>query len=255
MRKLSILAVTGLVLAIAAVAYAQTVNTYTVNGSTSPTRAGSKAKPVPVSVKFSYEVGEASGNRPSPVEKYSIKFAGLNVNTAPFPKCSAQTLENGESGCPSGSKMGSGYIKNATGAKNDPKDRSIECNARLSVYNAGNNKGVIYVKGSPGASDPREKCAIDLAAPIPAQFVRSSSGTALEFTVPASLLHPLPTLDNAVTSVQSTIRKATKKTKNRTVGFFESIGGCVRNKRAITVTFTAESGDSKRAQKLASCKK
>ena len=94
MRKLAIFAVTTFVLAIAAVAYAQTTNTYTVTGGTSPTKAGSKKKPVPVQVKFGYTVGTTNGDRPSPVKKYSIRFAGLNVNTKPFPKCSATTLEN-----------------------------------------------------------------------------------------------------------------------------------------------------------------
>jgi len=97
-NKITVAITAAFVLSLAAFAYAQVVNTYTVTGSTSPTNAGSKKKPVPVSVKFGYEVGEASGNRPSPVKKYSIKFAGLNVNTAPFPKCSAATLQNGEAG-------------------------------------------------------------------------------------------------------------------------------------------------------------
>ena len=254
-KKITVAIAAAFVLSLAAVAYAQVTNTYTVTGSTSPTRAGSKSKPVPVQVKFGYDVGEVNGNRPSPVKKYSIKFAGLNVNTAPFPKCSAATLQNGESGCPAGSKMGTGFIENATGAKDNPSDRSISCNAALSVYNSGNNKGVVYVAGSPNSADPRTKCAIELAAPIPATFVRSKTGTAMEFTVPPSLLHPLPTLDNAVVKVTSTIRLATKTVKGRKVGFFESIGGCVSGKRAITVTFTPESGGSKRAQKLATCKK
>lgn len=255
-KKITVAVAAAFVLSLAAFAYAQTTNVYTVTGSTSPTKAGSKKKPVPVSVKFGYTVGELNDNRPSPVKKYSIRFAGLNVNTAPFPKCSVSTLQDqGPSGCPSGSKMGSGFIENATGNAADPKDRSIECNAALSVYNSGSNKGVIYVAGSPSNTDPRTKCAIELAAPIPAQFVRSRVGTALEFTVPASLLHPLPTLDNAVVKVTSTIRRATKRVKGRTVGFFESVGGCVRNKRNITVTFTPEQGQSKRAQKLATCRK
>ncbi len=258
MRKLAIFAMTTFVLAIAAVAYAQSPNTYTVSGSTSPTKAGSKKKPVPVQVKFGYTVGTQSGERPSPVKKYSIRFAGLSVNTKPFPKCSASTLEDeGPSGCPRGSDVGSGFIQNQTGASNNKQDKSIQCNAALTVYNSGNNRAVIYVAGDPSQTDPRRKCAIELAAPIPARFIRSSGGsaTALEFTVPSTLLHPLPTLDNAVVSVTSTIKKLTKKVGKRRVGFFESTGGCVRNRRNITVTFTPENGTAGRAQRLAPCKK
>jgi hypothetical protein len=258
MRKLAIFAVTTFVLAIAAVAYAQTTNTYTVTGSTSPTNAGSKKKPVPVQVKFGYTVGTTNGDRPSPVQKYSIRFAGLNVNTKPFPKCSAATLENeGPSGCPSGSAVGNGFIQNQTGASNNKQDKSIQCNAALTVYNSGSNKAVIYVAGDPNQTDPRRKCAIELASPIPARFIRAAGGaaTSLEFTVPSTLLHPLPTLDNAVVSVTSTIKKLTKRVGKRRVGFFESVGGCTRSRRNITVTFTPESGTAGKAQRLAPCKK
>jgi hypothetical protein len=258
MKKIAALAVAATVLALAAVAYGQVVNTYTVDGSTSPTNAGTSKKPVPVSVKFGYTIGEQGGQRPSPVKTYSIAFAGLRVNTSQFPKCSAATLDSkGPKGCPSGSLMGTGFITNATGAKDNPSDKSIQCNAALSVYNSGSNKGVIYVAGSPQSTDNRTKCAIELAAPIPARFIRASNGqsTSLQFTVPPSLLHPLPTLDNAVTSVTSTIKRVTKTVSGRKVGFFESVGGCKSGKRAITVTFTPESGPTAKAQKLATCRK
>jgi hypothetical protein len=257
MRKIAFLAVTVLMLSLAAVAYAQTqTNTYTVTGSTSPTNAGTSSSPRNLSVKFGYTVGEQAGLRPSPVKKYSIRFAGLRVNTAAFPKCSASTLDSrGERGCPAGSKVGSGFIKNATGATSNKADRSIACNAALSVYNAGANKAVIYVNGSPNSSNPNTRCAIELAAPIPARFIRSAGATALEFTVPPSLLHPLPTLDNAVTSVTSTISGRTRTYRGKKVSFFQSIGGCVNNKRNITVTFTPESGTASRAQRLAPCRK
>ena len=257
MRKFAAFLVAAFVLGIAAVAYGQIQNIYTVSGSTSPTRAGTKKKPVPVSVNFGYEVDEQNGNRPSPVQKYSIRFAGLIVNTDLFPKCSFSTLQNqGPTACPSGSVMGTGFIRNATGNASDPRDRSITCNAALTVYNSGNRKGVIYVAGNPNSTDERTRCAIELASPIDASFVRRSGGsaTALEFTVPESLRHPLPTLDNAVTSVTSKIRRATRRVKGRTRGFFESVGGCVRGKRNITVVFTPEEGASKQAQRLATCR-
>jgi hypothetical protein len=256
-KKLLIFAALTVVAAFAAIAYAQEPNTYTVTGGTSPTNAGSKAKPVPVSVKFNYTVGTASGNRPSPLKRYSIAFKGLTVNTNSFPKCSTSTLETGtpDDKCPAKSIMGTGYIENATGAKDNPADQSVKCNAKLWVVNGGANKANIYVKGSPSATDPREQCAIELAAPIPAKFVKKNGGTALEFDVPPSLLHPLPTLDNAVKRVQSTIKKVTAKKNGKTVGFFQSEGGCVGGKRDISVTFTPESGAASTTTAKVSCKK
>jgi hypothetical protein len=260
MKKVVILAVTALALAVASLAYAQAQqNRYNVTGGTSPTSAGTSKKPVPVSVSFNYTVGEIQNRRPSVIRKYNIRFAGLNVNTAPFPKCSQSVIDQqGASGCPAGSIVGTGFIENQTGATNNPSDKSIECNAGLQVINLGNNRASIFVQGDPQQSDPRRRCAITLAAGIPARFIRQSGGrgTSLEFTVPESLRHPgAPTISNAVVRVQSTIKRLTRRVNGRTVGFFESIGGCVRNKRNITVTFTPEQGSAARAQHLANCRR
>jgi hypothetical protein len=252
MRK-KVVAVTAMfVLALAAYAYAQAqVTTYEVTAATSPTRAGSKDKPVAVSVKFGYTVGEASGNRPSPVKKYSIKFTGLRVDTSVPAKCSLAVLEDkGPKGCPSKSIVGSGFIENATGSTANPADKSIKCNAALTVVNLGKSKASIYVEGDPNQSDPRKKCAIQLAAPIPAKFTNGKESS-LDFTVPSSLLHPgAPTISNAVVKVTSTIKKIKKGKK----AFFSSVGGCKKGKRKIRVVFTPEAGSQKTATSTAKCK-
>jgi hypothetical protein len=253
MRKKVIAVTAMLVLALTAYAYAQAQeNTYKVSASTSPTKAGKKSKPVPVSVKFGYDVGEASGNRPIPVKKYSIRFAGMRVNTSVPGKCSESVLESqGADGCPANSIVGNGFIENQTGATANPADKSIECNAKLTVVNlGGNGKASIYVEGSPEATDPKEKCAIQLAAPIPAKFTNKSTMSSLDFDVPSSLLHPgAATISNAVVHVDSTIKKITKGGK----GFFESVGGCKGGKRAIEVVFTPETGATKSAKSTAKC--
>src|SRR5947199_411065 len=95
-------------------AFAAQVNTYSVTASTSPTRAGTKAKPVPVSIKFNYQVGEQSGQEPAAVKRYKISFYGIrSVNGALFKKCSAAKIAaagNDDSGCPKGSQVGSGTV-------------------------------------------------------------------------------------------------------------------------------------------------
>ena len=187
MRKLWVMgAAAMLVLAIAAVAIAQTAvtNTYTVDGATTPSKAGSKKKPVPIAIRFDYQVGEVENRRPTPVKKYNIKFGGTQVNTNVAGKCSQATIDNeGAAGCPASSKVGTGYIENETGQTSKPEDKSVPCNAKVTVINVGNRKANIYVEGSPTATDPREKCAIQLAAGIPANYVRSGNDTSLIFTV------------------------------------------------------------------------
>jgi hypothetical protein len=251
MRKFAIFAVTAFVLALAATAYAAQTNTYVVTGSTSPSTAGSKSNPKPIGIKFGFSVAEAAGQRPAVVNKYAIHFAGTRVNTSVAAKCSLSTLEGeGPKACPSKSLVGTGFIENKTGATNNPADTSIMCNAALTVVNHGANKASIYVQGDPDSTNPKTKCAIQLAAPIPARFSNSSKGSTLTFTVPASLKHPGgAAISNAVVNVTSTIKKITKGGK----GFYEARGGCTSRKRDITVTFTTEAGDTQKASKKANC--
>ena len=250
MRKIAFLVVTAFVL-IAATAYAAQVNQYVVTGSTSPATKGSTKSPKPIGIKFGFSVSEASQNRPAVVEKYVIKFGGTRVNTKVAAACRQSVLnQRGPKGCPSRSIVGTGFIENETGATNSEADKSIECNAGLTVVNLGRNKASIYVEGDPNQSDSRKRCAINLAAGIPATFRNTSSGSELTFAVPESLRHPGgASISNAVKKVTSTIKRVTKNGK----GFYEAIGGCKAGKRSVTVTFRTESGDTDRVTKQTSC--
>jgi hypothetical protein len=256
LRKLRIisLAVAGLMV-FAAVAFALQENTYTVQGSVSPLKTGTKKKPKPVSLGFGYKVAEKSGKRPALIKKYSIHFAGLQVNTNFFKGCSAAKIDAAQSdaGCPKGSLMGTGAVENATGSTNNEADRSLSCHLDLKLYNSRNNKAAIYLHGEQ-SSDPAKNCPLAVDKAIDATFVRNSTGTALQFTVDETLLHPAPGFDNAVVLVKSSVRRATTTVKGKTRGWFESWGRCINKKRAITVTFTPANGTpSQKAQRLAAC--
>jgi hypothetical protein len=250
MRKLAIFVVTAFVLALAATAYAAQVNKYEITGKTSPRTAGSKKKPKAIGISFGFKVKEESGQRPAVVHKYAITFAGTRVNKSAASTCSLGTLEDeGVKGCSKKSIVGTGFIENKTGNTADPTDTSILCNAALTVVNLKGSKAAIYVEGDPNQTDRRRKCAIQLAAPIPATFKNTQSGSTLTFTVPSSLRHPgAPTISNAVVSVTSKIKKITRKGK----GFYEATG-CKKGKRKISVKFTTEAGDSKTESKNARC--
>jgi hypothetical protein len=241
MRKMVIATTAMFVLALAAIAYAQAqVNTYEVEASTNPTRAGSSDNPVPISLRFNYSVGEQSGNRPAVIKRYSIRFRGVRVNPSAAAECRSSVLEReGPDGCPSRSIVGTGFIENNTGATNNPADKSIECNAALSVVNLGDRRASIYVEGDPNQSDPRRRCAIQLASGIPARFSQRGSESSLDFSVPDSLTHPGgPAISNAVVNVTSNIKRIVRRGR----GFFESRGGCVRGQRRVRVIFTPETG-------------
>jgi hypothetical protein len=252
MRKVALLgaAVAAVMLVSAAVVFAAQVNTYTVDGKTSPAKAGSKKKPVPIGLDFNYTVGEESGQRPSPVSRYTIGFYGMQSNGGLFPKCTAQEINAAQSdkGCAKGSLVGSGSVTNAAGATNNPADTSIPCNLGLRVYNAGQGKAAIYLFGNP------PQCVIPISQAIDARYVSAfgGKGQALQFSVPANLLHPVGGIDNAVTNVQSTIKKLTKKSKGKTRGYYESIR-CQKGKRPIKVDFLTEAGQSSSASTNADC--
>jgi hypothetical protein len=247
-----------LVLALAAVSVAQSpvVNEYTVQASLSPSKPGSKKKPLPVSVNFDYTVGANEDYRPIPVQKYSIQFSGLRVTTKAAGTCQTEKLEQeGLAGCKPNSIVGGGYIDNATGIREDPRSRSISCPAKVTVVNEHPNKANLFIEGNPQHPDPKARCQITLPRiAIAANYVRTASGTNLEFTVPPSLLHPTPGTTNAVQRVQSKIKRITKKISGKTVGYYSVVGGCKNKSRSVTVVFTPEEGPTGRAQDKAPCR-
>jgi len=261
MKKVVVLAVSALVLAVAAVAYAQErTNAYTVRGNVSPSTAGTTKKPVPVSVEFNYTVGEQSQPplRPSPVQRYTIGFSGLRVNSNSFPGCTAAQINRAEStrGCPSGSRIGTGKIDAVAGGESDRTNTSIKCPLNLEVYNSRRNKAAIYVVGGPDApAGKKTACPTTTNAALDASFIRRGTTTSLQFNVPlVPFRQQLGTIEVAVIRVQSNIPRKTRRVNGRTVGFFEAIGGCRNRKRTITVTFLNEDGKTARAQDATACR-
>jgi hypothetical protein len=246
LRKPLIGALVGaFVLVIAAVAFAQVQNTYTVSGSVSPTKAGTKKKPVPVGLKFNYEVGEQGGQRPAVEIAYAIQIDGLQQNGAFFPKCTAAQINaaNSDSSCPSSAKVGSGNVENIAGSSSNPADKSQTCHLDLTEYNGGKGLLTLYLSG--GAPT----CPLSISQAIQARVIKNSRGIAIRFSVPPSLAHPIPGFDNSV--VQTTTSLSKKKAKGR--GYLESVGGCKGGKRAISVTFTPETGSPVTESTASSC--
>jgi hypothetical protein len=254
MRKVVVLvAVLAAACVSAAVAFAAQVNVYTVSGSVAPNKGATKAKPSPIQLKFSFQVKEASGQRPSPIKTYSIGFWGGRSNGGPFPKCTAQTINatQSDSACPKGSQVGEAVVKNAAGSTADPTDTSVKCDLTMKIYNAGVNQAALFLQGAP------PDCVISISQAIDAKFVSAfgGKGQALEFSIPANLLHPIPGLDNAQVDVTSTIYKRTIKAKGKTQGYFVVDQPCPSNHKApISVKFVSEAGEAKTATADTPCK-
>ncbi len=246
---LAVLATAALTVPVALAAGGQ-VNTYTVTGSVKGGKGATKKKPKPVSLQFDYTVGEQSGLRPAPVNKYSIFFQGGQVNTSAFPGCDVAKLTDAgdTSVCPKKSIMGSGKIIAEVGQPTNTADKSLYCYLGLTLVNSTKkNHFLLFLKGVQSDPDPKKTCVTQIAEPIDAKFVKKSGGTALEFKVQPNLLHPAG-LDNAVTQVTSKIKKVTTTKRGKKVGFFESFQ-CKKNKTSINVTFTQETDGSNTTSK------
>ena len=257
MRKLRIisLAIAGIMALTAVVAFATQTNTYTVKGSVSPNKVGTKTKPTPVLLKFGYTVSEQSGKRPALIDQYDIFFENGQVNTKLFPKCSAASIDAAQSdaACPKGSLVGSGNVENKAGATSDESANTISCHLDLKLYNEGNQHMALYLHGAPN-SDPAKNCPLSIDKAIDARFIKRTRGTSLVFNVDQTLLHPAPGFDNAVVNVNSTVNKLTKTVAGKKRGFFESAGKCRNHKSAIKVTFRQVSGTKSTVTSTAACR-
>src|SRR4051795_11328850 len=258
MRRVAMLVVAVVsVLALTAVAIAQTTqeNTYSVDGSVTPKKKpGTKKKPVPVSVKFHYTVGEKNNLQPSAIDRYKISFYGVRaVNGDKFPKCTADQISqagNSDAGCPKGSLVGTGTIDNFVYADTDPSGAQggFKCTKKLNIYNSGNKKGALFVYG-----DPNQCGGVGALPAFPISYVKGDGGgTALQFDVPATVLHPISGLSVAVRSVQSTILQRTVTKSGKKYPYYESIA-CKGKARPIIVTFTTEAGQATKSSANAKC--
>jgi hypothetical protein len=275
MRKLwiALVAAAGTALAVAGVANA--VNTYRVTpASSSPTAKGSLTKPVPISLRFGFEVGDTQGLRPIVIDQYRIAAEGLQSFPDARPTCTfAQATDpavtdpaNISRACKR-AKVGSGTIDNEFGA---PLDRTQKgpCDVRLTLYNISTgdtrpefrstNRQVKRRGGIAIRVDTYQpegsRCPIPvheaLAAPFYDVKIQGVSTAELRFRVPDTLKHPSG-LDNSLVDVVSNIQKKTgrdtvKGGKVRRVGFYSAVGR-KGAKRTVRVTFIDESGDKQTA--------
>jgi hypothetical protein len=242
----------GVVLTVAAVAFAQQTNQYTVTAAgVVPNAKGSKAKPVPVGVKFDYAITEATGKKPAAVKRYRIAFTGLRTNGGLFPTCvGSKIIAAGmnDSGCPSKAKVGTGTLDAFVYATADPTGaQGFTCPKKINLWNAGRNKLVIFLYGDPGLCG-----GVGALPPITGTFVNSPGGQALTFDVPPTLLHPVAGLTVAVNTVKSTVRRMTVTRGGKKRGYFEAVG-CRGGKRTVNVTFTPEVGAPGTATKSQRC--
>ncbi|HWI75076.1 MAG TPA: hypothetical protein VNT55_24145 [Baekduia sp.] len=223
-------------LSLSAVALAGT-NVYTVTGKIAS--GGSKKKPKPVGVTFNYTIKADDGTLSNPVKTYKIHFQGLKSDPKSVAKgkyCKAATINAAASdaGCPASTHVGTGSVKAFVGVAGTAIDPSAKCNLKLDIYAGGPKSLALYLHGTP------PDCIASISQAIDAKLTNDSTGGALTFTVPPTLLHPVAGLDSGITSVSSTIKKIGTGKK----ALFYSDGTGCKSSRKVDVTFTDETGAS-----------
>ncbi len=241
-----------LVAALAVPSVASAANEYTISYSTNPTKSGTSKKPRAVSGKFGFSVRDTEGGRPFALDSLRVTFAGVRINTRQFATCTAAKMEAAQSdaGCPSASRVATGFANNLAGNINDRRDASIRCALTVTMYNSGSGKAALFVKGSPNAPRP---CPIEVATAIPVSITRTSTGDRLSFTIPQNLKQPLATLRNSLVETQLTLLRKTVRKSGRTVGYFETFGGCRSGRRTVTARFDNEGANDTTQSGFARC--
>lgn len=257
MKKFSVVGL-ALVLSLALAAVAIAENVYSISASTSPTKAGTSKKPVPVGLKFGFTTQDDAGNRPASLKALSVKFNGLRFNTNSFKGCSAVTIERDKSdkNCPKGSLVATGFANNRAGGVNDRTQQALRCHLKVKLYNSRNSKGALFIENGQSTDNTRDDYCpnLGIATAIPVTLTKNKTGDTLRFKIPQSLQQPAPGIQNSLVETQLNTPLKTRRVKGKRVGFMEAFGQCRRNKRNIQVTFTHEDGIT-RQTKQATCKK
>ena len=256
MKKIILAASTAaIVLACAVTALAANVNT--INFKLSPGKSGTAKKPKTVSGAFGFKVSETQNQRPAALEKLTVDFGGLHINTSRFPACAAAKIEQAQSDsvCSSKALVATGFANNFAGNVDNRADKSISCYLSVNLYNSGPGKAALFVKGDPNVPAPKN-CPIAVATAIPVSISRRPTGDRLSFSIPQNLKNPLPTLRNSLVETQLTLLKKTVKKGKKTYGYFETFGGCKNGRRTVNVTFDNEGTDADTTQAgFATCSK
>ncbi len=142
MRRIIFIGTALVVLIAASVAVAATLNTYTAKLAFSPTKAGSKSKPVAVGFTRTLTARNATaGLRAGALTDIKTTIYGLVSNAKKFPTCDGNRMSamKTDSFCPKKALIATGPV-NAILGDQTLTGSGAACNPFLHVWNGGNGK-------------------------------------------------------------------------------------------------------------------
>jgi hypothetical protein len=169
---------------------AQAATVSTLDLKLSPSKAGTKKKPKGVKLNFHLTLGTDDGTSPPTTKETIVSFGkGIKFNSNLFPACTLEVLNGkGPSGCPKGSKVGTGSATALVGGSpGEPKPTTTEA-LKITAFNGPQGKSLLlYLDGDSPAN---------IKQAITGTLKKSSSPFAyeLDVTIPANLQQPLPGL-------------------------------------------------------------
>jgi hypothetical protein len=243
LKKIVLVAAALGALAIAGVAYAASINTYTATLSFSSKKAGTAAKPVPVSYNQNIVAkSTTAGNRAGVLTDIVTKIYGLKADGKDFPQCSATKIGNAgdDTSCPKGALVATGFITASVGPTSDfSTGAGAPCDPLLHVWNSGQGKlTFFFVDQAPNHLCLNGGLKTGQVGPYPATYKTQGKYLVVDVPVPHYVSFPLTGAAGSLETEHLTWLKATKKVKGKTVAATASVG-CLKGKRPYTTTFTA----------------
>jgi hypothetical protein len=152
LRRLVIIGTAIAVLGASAAAYAAThFNNYNGSNLAISKAAGSKAKPVALSMVETLKANSPAGTRAAPLTNIKLTIYGVKMDVGKLPVCTDAKIEanntNPDGGCPKGSVIGGGPVHSLLGpstTSSSAPPNSTACNPYLHVFNGGPKTQVFY---------------------------------------------------------------------------------------------------------------
>jgi hypothetical protein len=148
LRRLVMIGTAVAVLIAAGAAYAAThFNSYSGSSLSITKGAGTKAKPVGLSMVENLKAAGMNGERAAPLTDIKVTIFGVKLDVGKLPTCSDAKIDSNPSNpmgsCSAGSLIANGTVSSLLG-NTDPTTAGAPCNPHLNVFNGGPGKQVFY---------------------------------------------------------------------------------------------------------------
>lgn len=240
MRRFIIIGTALAVLAGAAVGYAATtLNKYSAKVSVSPSKPGTKAKPVTVGVSENLSAANATaGKVAAPLVELKTSIYGLISNANKFPTCSSSkilTPPKYDGNCPKAAEVATGSVNAFIGGPSlAPPPASFSCKPGLDVWNAGGGKLLFFFTAHVPQCGP---LVTGQTAPYPGTVKESGKYLVIDVPLPPDVSTQVANHTGLYGSLVNE-KIAFKKTTYKGHPLLASIG-CKGNKRPFKVAYTA----------------